>query len=126
MRATRRANGSFNFSRLSGTGRLTLGNGAANLGMSNLNTADALDFNGTLALRDAIAKDFERRFGVPVIADEQVTVWCGSSEAMMAVMMAAKVFSMCSACRVSCSDQCHEKRRTGMPHLSVTTGSRSQ
>jgi aspartate/methionine/tyrosine aminotransferase len=42
---------------------------------------------GTLALREAIAKDFERRFGVPVIADEQVTVCCGSTEAMMAVML---------------------------------------
>ena len=42
---------------------------------------------GTLALRDAIAQDFERRYGVPVIADEQVTVCCGSTEAMMAVMM---------------------------------------
>lgn len=42
---------------------------------------------GTLALRDAIAQDFERRFGVSVVADEQVTVCCGSTEAMMAVMM---------------------------------------
>ena len=42
---------------------------------------------GTLALRDAIAQDFERRYGVPLIADEQVTVCCGSTEAMMAVMM---------------------------------------
>ena len=42
---------------------------------------------GTLALREAIAQDFERRFGVPVIADEQVTVCCGSTEAMMAVML---------------------------------------
>lgn len=42
---------------------------------------------GTLALRGAIAQDFERRFGVPVVADEQVTVCCGSTEAMMAVMM---------------------------------------
>lgn len=42
---------------------------------------------GTLALRDAIAQDFARRFGVPVVADEQVTVCCGSTEAMMAVML---------------------------------------
>ena len=42
---------------------------------------------GTPALRDAIAQDFERRCGVRVIADEQVTVCCGSTEAMMAVMM---------------------------------------
>ena len=43
---------------------------------------------GTHALRDAIAADFSRRFGVPVNPDEQVTVCCGSTEAMMAVMMA--------------------------------------
>jgi aminotransferase len=42
---------------------------------------------GTLALRNAIAHDFERRYGVPIVADEQVTVCCGSTEAMMAVMM---------------------------------------
>jgi aminotransferase len=42
---------------------------------------------GTNSLRDAIASDFTRRYGVPVIADEQVTVCCGSTEAMMAVMM---------------------------------------
>jgi aminotransferase len=42
---------------------------------------------GTVALREAIAQDFTRRFGVPVIADEQVTVCCGSTEAMMAVML---------------------------------------
>ena len=41
---------------------------------------------GTAAFREAIAADFSRRFGVPVIADEQVTVCCGSTEAMMAVM----------------------------------------
>jgi aminotransferase len=41
---------------------------------------------GTTALREAIAADFMRRFGVPVIADEQVTVCCGSTEAMIAVM----------------------------------------
>src|SRR5688572_17926306 len=43
---------------------------------------------GTHALRDAIAGDFSRRFGVAVDPDEQVTVCCGSTEAMMAVMMA--------------------------------------
>jgi aminotransferase len=42
---------------------------------------------GTVALREAIAHDFTRRFGVPVVADEQVTVCCGSTEAMMAVML---------------------------------------
>jgi aminotransferase len=44
---------------------------------------------GTVPLRDAIAADFTRRFGVPVIADEQVTVCCGSTEAMMAVMLSS-------------------------------------
>jgi aminotransferase len=44
---------------------------------------------GTHALRDAIAADFSRRFGVTVDPDEQVTVCCGSTEAMMAVMMAS-------------------------------------
>jgi aspartate/methionine/tyrosine aminotransferase len=43
---------------------------------------------GTKALRDAIASDFSRRYGVPLIADEQVTVCCGSTEAMMASMLA--------------------------------------
>ena len=42
---------------------------------------------GTHALRDAIAADFTRRYGVPADADEQVTVCCGSTEAMMAVML---------------------------------------
>jgi aspartate/methionine/tyrosine aminotransferase len=44
--------------------------------------------HGTKAFRDAIASDFSRRFGVPLIADEQVTVCCGSTEAMMATMLA--------------------------------------
>jgi aspartate/methionine/tyrosine aminotransferase len=43
---------------------------------------------GTAAFRDAIASDFTRRHGVPVVADEQVTVCCGSTEAMMASMLA--------------------------------------
>lgn len=42
---------------------------------------------GTKAFRDAIASDFSRRYGVPIIADEQVTVCCGSTEAMMASML---------------------------------------
>jgi aminotransferase len=42
---------------------------------------------GTPALIEAIARDFTRRHGVPVVADEQVTVCCGSTEAMMAVML---------------------------------------
>jgi aminotransferase len=43
---------------------------------------------GTQALREAIAREFGRRYGVPVVADEQVTVCCGATEAMMATMMA--------------------------------------
>ena len=43
---------------------------------------------GTKAFRDAIASDFTRRYGVPLVADEQVTVCCGSTEAMMASMLA--------------------------------------
>jgi aspartate/methionine/tyrosine aminotransferase len=43
---------------------------------------------GARPLRDAIAREFTRRYGLNVIADEQVTVACGSTEAMMATMMA--------------------------------------
>jgi aminotransferase len=43
---------------------------------------------GARGLREAIAANFSRRFGVPVVADEQVTVCCGATEAMMASMMA--------------------------------------
>jgi aspartate/methionine/tyrosine aminotransferase len=43
---------------------------------------------GTRGLREAIAADFVRRYGVSVSADEQVTVCCGATEAMMATMMA--------------------------------------
>jgi len=42
---------------------------------------------GTPPLREAIAASFARRTGVPVSADAQVTVCCGSTEAMMAVML---------------------------------------
>lgn len=42
---------------------------------------------GTRPLREAIAAVFSARHGVPIVADEQVTVCCGSTEAMMAVMM---------------------------------------
>jgi aminotransferase len=42
---------------------------------------------GTKAFRDAIASDFSRRYGVSLVADEQVTVCCGSTEAMMASML---------------------------------------
>src|SRR5262245_53161915 len=43
---------------------------------------------GTRSLREAIAREFGRRYGVSVIPDEQVTVCCGETEAMMATMMA--------------------------------------
>jgi aminotransferase len=43
---------------------------------------------GTRALRDAIAREFTRRHGTTVVADAQVTVCCGATEAMMATMMA--------------------------------------
>lgn len=43
---------------------------------------------GTKALRDAIASDITHRYRVPVDPEEQVTVCCGSTEAMMAAMLA--------------------------------------
>jgi aminotransferase len=43
---------------------------------------------GTRSFREAIAAKFERLYGVPVVPDEQVTVCCGATEAMMASMMA--------------------------------------
>jgi aspartate/methionine/tyrosine aminotransferase len=43
---------------------------------------------GTRAFREAIAAQFGRRFGMTISADEQVTVCCGATEAMMATMMA--------------------------------------
>jgi aminotransferase len=43
---------------------------------------------GARPLREAIAREFTRRYAVPVVADEQVTVCCGSTEAMMSTMMA--------------------------------------
>jgi aspartate/methionine/tyrosine aminotransferase len=43
---------------------------------------------GTRAFREAIAAQFSRRFGLAIAADEQVTVCCGATEAMMATMMA--------------------------------------
>ncbi len=42
---------------------------------------------GAKALRDAVAREFSRRYGVPVVPDQQVTITCGSTEAMMATMM---------------------------------------
>ena len=43
---------------------------------------------GAKPLRDAIATDFTRRWGVPVHPDEHLTVCCGSTEAMISTMMA--------------------------------------
>ncbi len=43
---------------------------------------------GARPLREAVAREFTRRYGVPAVADEQVTICCGSTEAMMATMMA--------------------------------------
>ena len=44
---------------------------------------------GAPAMRQAIAREFSRRYGVAVDADTQVTVCCGSTEAMMSTMLAA-------------------------------------
>jgi aminotransferase len=52
------------------------------------------DFNqyavtwGARSLREAIAREFARTYGLAVAPDEQVTVCCGATEAMMATMMA--------------------------------------
>ncbi len=43
---------------------------------------------GARPLREAIAREFARRYGLTVVPDEQVTVCCGSTEAMMSTMMA--------------------------------------
>jgi len=43
---------------------------------------------GARPLREAVAREFTRRYGLEVIADEQVTVCCGSTEAMMSTMLA--------------------------------------
>ena len=43
---------------------------------------------GARPLREAIAREFTRRHGLPIEADQQVTVCCGSTEAMMSAMMA--------------------------------------
>jgi aminotransferase len=42
---------------------------------------------GAKPLRDAIAADVSRRYGLPVNPETQLTVCCGSTEAMMATMM---------------------------------------
>src|SRR6476660_7642809 len=43
---------------------------------------------GARPLREAVAREFTRRYGLPIVADQQVTVCCGSTEAMMSTMMA--------------------------------------
>jgi aspartate/methionine/tyrosine aminotransferase len=43
---------------------------------------------GSRSLREAIAREFARRHGVRVDPDQQVTVCCGATEAMIATMMA--------------------------------------
>jgi aspartate/methionine/tyrosine aminotransferase len=43
---------------------------------------------GARPLREAVAREFTRRYALPIVADEQVTVCCGSTEAMMATMLA--------------------------------------
>ena len=43
---------------------------------------------GARPLREAVARDFSRRHAVPVDAETQVTVCCGSTEAMMSTMLA--------------------------------------
>jgi aminotransferase len=43
---------------------------------------------GARALVDAVAADLQRRYGLPVVADQHVTVCCGSTEAMMSVLLA--------------------------------------
>jgi aminotransferase len=43
---------------------------------------------GARPLREAIAREFERRYRLQVIPDEQITVCCGATEAMMSTMMA--------------------------------------
>ncbi len=43
---------------------------------------------GARPLREAIAAQFTRRYGLPIDADAQVTVCCGATETMMAVLLA--------------------------------------
>ena len=43
---------------------------------------------GARPLREAVAREFTRRYGVGVDPDAQVTVCCGSTEAMMSTMLA--------------------------------------
>ena len=43
---------------------------------------------GARPLREAIAREFTKRYGLEIVADEQVTVCCGTTEAMISTMMA--------------------------------------
>jgi aminotransferase len=43
---------------------------------------------GSKSLRDAIARKFERLYGVPVDPEREVTVTCGSTEAMIGTLLA--------------------------------------
>jgi aminotransferase len=43
---------------------------------------------GARPLREAVAAQFTRRHGVPLVADETVTICCGATEAMMSTMLA--------------------------------------
>src|SRR4029079_3751419 len=43
---------------------------------------------GARPLREAIAREFTARYGLEIVADEQVTVCWGTTEAMMSTMMA--------------------------------------
>ena len=43
---------------------------------------------GARPLREAVAREFSRRYGMRIVADDQVTVCCGSTEAMMSTMLA--------------------------------------
>src|SRR5260370_31502905 len=42
---------------------------------------------GARPLREAVAREFTRRYGVPVVADEHVTDFCGTTEDHMTTMM---------------------------------------
>src|SRR3954470_3620308 len=44
---------------------------------------------GARPLREAVAREFTRRYGLPVVADEQVTVCCGTTEEMMYTIRAS-------------------------------------
>lgn len=43
---------------------------------------------GTKPLRDAISKDWQTRYGLEIDPERQITVCCGSTEAMMATLLA--------------------------------------